>query len=57
VLSKHAVVVDDVHVVVPHAPSMMAYAVAVKEYEPKFSPLIVTDAPPDVPAFAMPTTS
>ena len=25
-----------------------------KEYEPKFSPLIVTDAPPDVPAFAAP---
>ena len=54
-LSKHAVVVADVHVVVPHAPSMMAYAVAVKEYEPKFSPLIVTDAPPEVPPFDMPT--
>ena len=43
-------VVADVHVVVPHAASMMAYAVAVKEYEPKLSPLIVTDAPPDVAA-------
>ena len=55
--SKHAAVVADVHAVVPHTPSMMANAVTVKEYEPKFSPLIVTDAPPDVTAFATLTTS
>ena len=54
-LSKHAAVVADVHDVVLHASSIMAYAVAVKEYEPKLSPLIATDAPPDVPAFATPT--
>ena len=50
-------VVADVHVVVPHTPSMTAYADAVKEYEPKFSPQIVTDPPPDVPPFVTRTTS
>ena len=57
VLGRHAVVVADVHAVVAHAPPMMAWPVGVKEYQPKFSPLIVTDTPPDVAPFDMPTIS
>jgi hypothetical protein len=50
-LSVHATVVADDHDVVPQSASKATFAVAVKPYEPKFSPVIVTIAPPDAAPF------
>jgi hypothetical protein len=50
-LSVHATVVSDDHDVVPQSASKATFAVAVKPYEPKFSPVIVTIAPPDAAPF------
>ena len=47
----HANVVSDVHEVVLHATSPGLLAVGEKLCSPKLSPLIVTDLPPDRPAF------
>jgi hypothetical protein len=49
--SRHATVVADDQEAVEHRSMPFAAVVAVKLYEPKFSPVIVTDEPPDVAPF------
>ena len=53
--SRHATVVAEDQEVVEHRSMPLAAAVAVKLYGPKFSPVIVTDEPPDVAPFLPPT--
>jgi len=49
-LSRHCAVVAEDQDVVPQSTSTTACPVGVKPYTPKFSPEIVTVAPPDVAA-------
>ena len=49
--SRHATVVAEDQEAVEHRSIPFAAVVAVKLYEPKFSPVIVTDEPPDVAPF------
>ena len=53
-VSRHATVVAEDQEAVEHRSMLLAVAVAVKLYDPKFSPVIVTDEPPDVALFKPP---
>ena len=52
--SRHLTVVAEDQEAVEHRSMPLAAAVAVKLYGPKFSPVIVTDEPPDVAPFLPP---
>ena len=52
-LSRHCAVVAEDQDVVPQSTSATACPVGVKAYTPKFSPEIVTVAPPDVAALSV----
>ena len=52
--SRHATVVAEDQEVVEHRSMPLAAVVAVRLYDPKFSPVIVTDEPPDVAPFVPP---